>query len=291
MPDFTGVITEPGLYPDIPEELYHADPVPGGSLSVSGAKLLLPPSCPAVFKYNRDHGHRASKAQDKGTVVHGLVLGTGAPVSVIGAKDWRTKKAQEARDEAIAEGMVPMLADDWQECAEIAQAVKTHDVAAGLLAGIDAEVSMFWEDPQYGIWLRGRMDAMTSAWGFPCIVDFKTTADCSPEHFAKSVAEYGYHRQDPWYREGLATALGCDPGEIDFVFITVATTPPYLVMVYRLTPEDVELGTEQNRIAREIYRDCTAASVWPAWSEDIEELPLPGWAKRRMENEINEWHD
>ena len=32
-----------GVY-DIPEDLYHRDPVPGGSLSCSGAKKLLPPS-------------------------------------------------------------------------------------------------------------------------------------------------------------------------------------------------------------------------------------------------------
>jgi hypothetical protein len=291
VPDFTGVITEPGLYPGIPEDAYHRDPVPGGSLSVSGAKLLLPPSCPAVYKYNRDHGHRASKAQDKGTVVHGLVLGTGAPVRVIDADSYRTKAAQQQRDEAIADGCVPVLIAEQTECEAIAAAVLNHDVAGALLDGIDAEVSMFWQDPEYGIWLRGRMDAMTSAWGFPCIVDFKTTADCSPEHFAKSAAEFGYHRQDPWYREGLAAALGCHPDEVDFVFVTVQTTAPHLVMVYRLHPDAVELGREQNRIARETYRDCTAASVWPTWSEDIEELPLPAWARRRMENEINEWHD
>jgi hypothetical protein len=48
------LITEPGVY-DIAEDHYHADPVPGGSLSNSGAKKLLPPSCPAKFAYEREH--------------------------------------------------------------------------------------------------------------------------------------------------------------------------------------------------------------------------------------------
>jgi hypothetical protein len=42
------VITQPGVY-DLPADVYHADPVPpelGGSLSSSGAKLLLPRPAP-----------------------------------------------------------------------------------------------------------------------------------------------------------------------------------------------------------------------------------------------------
>jgi len=34
------VIRRPGLY-DLPEHIYHADPVPGGSLSSTGARRLL----------------------------------------------------------------------------------------------------------------------------------------------------------------------------------------------------------------------------------------------------------
>jgi len=38
------LITEPGVYA-LPADVYHADPVAGGSLSSSGAKKLL--ACPA----------------------------------------------------------------------------------------------------------------------------------------------------------------------------------------------------------------------------------------------------
>ena len=36
----TAIITKPGIY-EMPEDDYHADPVPDWSLSASGAKLLL----------------------------------------------------------------------------------------------------------------------------------------------------------------------------------------------------------------------------------------------------------
>jgi hypothetical protein len=291
VPEFTGVVTEPGLYPDIPEDVYHADPVMGGSLSNSGAKLLLPPNCPAVFDHARRHGGMHTKATDEGTRVHALVLGKGEDqIAPLDYENYRTDKAKAARDAARAAGKVPTLPHEMDEAKAIAKAVLEHDVTGGLFTEGDAEQSVFWQDGEFGVNLRMRMDWATWLGGLPCIVDFKTTADVSPKAFAKSCAEYGYFRQDPWYREGWASVLGCNPGEIDFVFAAVQTAQPYLVMTYRLLPEHVELGAGQNRIAREIYRDCTASGIWPAWSESIEDLPLPGWAVRDTEKHIQEWY-
>jgi hypothetical protein len=45
-------ITKPGIYPGVPDEVYHADPVEGGSLSSTGARKIL--DCPAKFKWERD---------------------------------------------------------------------------------------------------------------------------------------------------------------------------------------------------------------------------------------------
>lgn len=282
------VITKPCIV-DMPEDEYHRDEaVPEGSLSVSGAKKLLAPSCPAIYDWERKHHRQPSKSMELGTVVHGMILGTGQPVEVIDAADWRTKAAKAERDAAIAAGKVPMLPREHAEAAAIAQAVRDDDEAGGLFASGDAEQSMFWTDPETGIWLRGRMDWAALIDGMPVIVDLKTAASSSPEKFAKSVDEYRYYMQHPHYCEGWAAILGCDPDDIDFVFCVVPTEPPYLVMTYRLEPEDVQRGRDANRIAREIFRDCTEAGVWPKWSRDIHPLSLPGYARRRIDGEINE---
>jgi hypothetical protein len=290
MPEWTGAFAGAGLYPNLPEDLYHRDVVPEGSLSVTSSKLLLPPSCPALFKHAREHPHAATKAMDLGTVVHGLVLGTGQEVMVLEWDDYRTKAAKEARDYYAAKGKLPMLAKEYAEAQAIAQAVKEHDVAGGLFAEGDAEVSGFWQDPETGIWLRMRTD-WTTHFGSPTIVDFKTTADVSPDEFARSAAKYGYHRQDPHYRDGLAADLECDPDEIDFVFVAVDVNAPHLVMVYRLDDEAVSLGREQNKIAREIYRDCTESGNWPTWDDGIAGLSLRYYDARSIERQINDWHN
>ena len=291
MPEWTGTFAGAGLYPDLPEDLYHRDVVPEGSLSVTSARLLLPPSVPAKFKWAREHPHKSTAAMDLGTTVHGMALGTGAEVAVVQADSWRTKAAQNERDEAEGLGMVPMLAKDYAEAKAIADAMLAHPTAGALLEGVDPEVSMFAVDPEFGIWLRGRADAVTMAYSMPTVVDVKTTKDASPAGFAKSVADFGYHRQDPWYRQLWAAILGCDPDEIDFVFAVVETEPPYLVATYRVDAAAVDVGREQNRIAREVYADCTESGIWPGYSEEIEDLELPYYKRRQMEREISDWHE
>ena len=303
MAEFTGTITEPGLYGDIPEDSYHRDPVPGGSLSVTSSKVLLEAGGPAKFKYARDHGRRPSKSMDAGTRAHALVLGKGIEhLELLEFPNYRTDKAKDARDAAIASGKVPTLPHELAEAQEIADAVLGHPTTGGLFADGEAEVSMFWVDPEFGIWLRGRMDYLIYVDGRPTIVDFKTSKSAAPDEWDKSVRDFGYYRQDPWYREGLAACLGCEWDEIGFVFAVVETEPPYLVATYYISdgspgeygvpaPDDVGLGREQNRIARERYRDCMKSGIWPGYSEEIERLELRYYDRQRIERGINDYFD
>ena len=82
-------ITSPGIY-DMPAETYHADPVPAGSLSSTGARRILPPGCPALFRYEQQNGTGHRPEFDFGTAAHKLVLGVGPKLKRINAKDWRT---------------------------------------------------------------------------------------------------------------------------------------------------------------------------------------------------------
>lgn len=306
MPQYTGgYITEPGLYPDIPEAKYHSDPVghEWGSLSVTAAKLLIPPAPAAKFEHARKHGHLPTRAQKLGTLAHALTFGqpTGDLVVLDYENRTRTKAFIKDEAEALAAGKQVVLRKEWDEATAIADAVHANPTAAGLLAGADHEVSMFWEDDEFGIWCRGRMDALALEWEMPTIVDLKSTKDASKEAFAKSVADYGYHRQDVHYRQGLAACLGCHWQEIDFVFVVVETEPPYLTATYRISdgtggqygdrlPDDTALALEQLRAARERFRDCSKAGIWPGYSQEIETLQLPRYKRQQMEADLNEWY-
>jgi hypothetical protein len=276
-------ITTPGVY-DIPADAYHADPVPGGSLSSSGARLLLPPSCPALFKHWRDHGQPPKAAFDFGHAAHQLVLGEGPETVVVDAPDWRTNAAKAQRDEAYATGKVPLLRHDYDHVVAMADALFEHPLAAALLdpAMGDAEQSMFWTDPPTGVWLRARLDWYRHrAPGRLLIPDYKTTDSAATEHVQRDMHKYGYYIQAAFYRAG-ANLLGAGD-DAEFLLIAQEKTPPYLVNVVAPDENAVRIGERRMRQAIETYAECTATGRWPGYSDDVEYVSLPAWVERQYE--------
>jgi hypothetical protein len=274
-----------GVY-DIPEDAYHRDPVPGGSLSSSGARKLLPPSCPARFAWEREHPPPPRDVFDFGTAAHSLVLGKGKPLAWLDADNWRGKAAGEWREGVRAEGSVPLLKAEHEQVQAMAAAIRAHPLASALLCRGDVatEQSYFWPDPVYGIWRRARFDAFRQGGGDGgrlIITDYKTTASADPASFAKSVASFGYHQQAAWY---LDAAVGCVGASADaaFLFVAQEKAAPYLVTVCELDGDAIRAGDALNRAAMEIYRDCIEADAWPGYQPDfdIALITLPPWARR-----------
>jgi hypothetical protein len=282
MGEFT--VTEPGVY-EMPAEEYHADPVPGGSLSSSGTKKLLPPSCPALYKYGRS----PTRAMEFGTASHTVVLGAGAGLARIEADSWRKNETKQAGDEARAAGLTPVLAEQHDRILAMAEAIKRHRAASLLFApgsGLP-EQSIFWHDPDLTIngaplWRRARLDWLPWGSGQTLIVpDYKTSGHADPESVARQIDRMGYHQSGAWYRDA---ALAARPlaTEVRFVLVVQETTPPYLVACYNIHPRALAKGTRKNRRAMEIYRDCTESGIWPGHNpyEDIQTIDLPRWADR-----------
>ena len=281
------VITEAGVY-DIPEDMYHADPVPGGSLSSHGARKLLEPSCPAKFAWEREHPFTPSAAMELGTAAHKLVLGVGQEIREIEADDWRGKAAKTAADEARAEGAVPLLTRDMATVTAMAQAIRRHPIAAKLFdpwSGGTPEQSFFAPDDRTGVWRRARLDWMPDpSAARPVIADYKTARTANPEAFGRSAGDLGYHIQQVFYQQLWADVLGT---EADFVFVVQEKEPPYLVSVCQLDYEAVKAARVLVDRALEIYRDCAEAGVWPGYTDDVALVSLPYWAVRRAEEPLS----
>lgn len=282
----TAQITEPGVY-DLPEHEYHADPVPEKSLSVSGAKKLLPPHCPAKFRHQQLFPSPPSQAMELGTAAHKLVLGIGQPLRVVDAEDWRTKAAKEQAAAARAAGEVPLLTGDYERVQAMAEAIRRHPIASKLLSPErgEPERSIFWRDEEFGVWRRGRLDHMPHpGTGRPILTDYKTAASASPEEIPRAVANFRYDMQDDWYRAAYeAMYPGSDPA---FVFVFQEKTPPYLITCAQLDHDARMAGERLNRAALEIYRDCAATDIWPGYAYDITQITLPAWARRGYLEEL-----
>lgn len=282
-------ITRPGVYDGIPEAAYHRDLVPGGSLSSSGARKLLAPSCPALFRYEQTHPQPHKKTFDIGTAAHKLVLGEGPKLVVVDAARWDTDKIKAEVAAIRAEGNVPLKRHEYELVQKMATELKRHPIAGALFqpgAG-KPEQSLFWKDPESGVICRARLDWLpTQVKGKRLIIgDYKTTRSAAPADISKAVHEHGYHQQDDFYRRG-ARELGIGDKDTSFVFIFQQKTAPYLVTVVELDHEARRIGKERNDRALKVYKRCKETGVWPGFSDDITMLSLPLWAERQHDEEF-----
>lgn len=277
-------ITEPGVY-EMSNDEYHADPVPGGSLSCTGAQRLLPPSCPAIFDWLRRHPREPTDAFDFGHAAHDAVLGKGPEIVRLDFDSRRTNEYKAMAEEVRARGGVPLLPKAYRQVQEMADALRRHPIAGVLLqpgAGV-AEASLFWVDGDSGVHRRARLDWLPNPTGGRMIIaDYKTSDSANPDKFAKSAANFGYHQQHPWYVDAV-TALGLadDP---QFVFVVQEKEPPYLVSVVQLDSTAVRIGGRLNRQAIDIYAECDSTGHWPAYTDDVALVSLPGWYERKYED-------
>jgi hypothetical protein len=286
--DIPVIVERPGVY-DLPDHVYHADPVPVGSLSSSGARKLLPPSCPARFRWDQQHPPQPKRVFDIGHAAHKLVLGAGPDIVEVTAADWRTKAAQVDRDAIRAAGAVPLLTHEYVQVQGMADALSRHPVAAALFdptAG-SPEQSLFWVDDETGVWCRARLDWLPRPrHGRLIVPDYKTCVSAEPGHIQRAVHNYGYHQQAAFYLDGVQALDLADTAA--FVFVLQEKVPPYLVTVAQIDETAEQIGRELNRRAIDIYRRCAAADHWPSYSEDVALISLPTWAEARHNEELTE---
>lgn len=270
-------ITKPGVYPDLTDDAYHADPVPGGSLSSTGARRIL--DSPARFRYDQEH-RVGRRAFDVGHAVHAKVFGVGAPVisypdeHLTPSGNPSTKAATVAWEaEQRAAGLTIVSAADLARVDAMAEAVLAHRGARRILNQEPGtpEVSAFATDPETGVWVRARFDYLTPS----VAADLKTTAGrASRVGFGREAARHGYPVQEAHYLDALQWATGERP---PFRFIVVEKAPPHLVAVHTFDDVARLIGAELAAQARRTYAECTATGEWPGYGDDVLTTPLPAW--------------
>lgn len=279
----TTQITEPGLYPELTNADYHAQ---RESLSSSGAKRLLPPSCPAIFRWEQDNGREDKAHFDFGHAAHREVLGVGEEIVCVEAKDWRTNKAKAEAKEARDAGKVPLLADDFATVKAMAKALREHPWASAMFApgSGEPEQSMFWRDPDTGVLCRARHDWLRhpNPNGRRICVDLKTAYAVDRASLSKAASNNGWYAQSRWYLDSIE-ALGLGDDTTLFYFVAIDKKPPHLIQVLDMDWVALELGRQQNRRARELFRTCKENDHWPGYSSDPFTLSLPRWVERDLE--------
>ena len=172
------------------------------------------------------------------------------------------------------EAAVAVLApDDFDKALRIADAVLKHPAAAAVMAmKIHTEFTRIWRDSATDVLSKGRMDLVCEQ---GIIGDLKTTEDASREAFERSIFDYGYWIQAPWYIDAM--------GACDFVVIAVEKEAPFAVAVYRILDDVIDLGREEIARLMPRWAECERSGKWPGYSTEPEDVGIPAWAEKRLE--------
>lgn len=272
-------VTKPSVIHNMPDATYHADPVPGGSLSSTGARRILDSPARYAYEQTRREGRRAF---DVGHVAHTKILGVGAPIvtypdeHLTPAGNPSTKVTTKAwEDEQRANGLAIISRADLALVDAMAEAVLAHDGARALLElPGHSEVSAFAPDPDYiGVWCRARFDRLTDN---GLAVDVKTTAgSASPSGFGRDAAKYGYPVQEAHYLATHEWATGVELPPMRF--IAVEKRAPHLVAVHQMPESARDMGADLAARARATYAECKATDTWPGYGNDTLTSIVPSW--------------
>lgn len=265
-----GLIIKPGLVFDMDDETYHADPVLGGSLSSTFARLLTNhvPAKAEALRRNR----KPTKSMNLGKAAHAHALGAG-PQLIVWEHDGRTKAGKEERaavaDVLATEAAVAVTQDERSRILGMADVLRSEPEVSDIIASSQAEVSGFWTED--GVWCRARYDILSDllAW------DYKTAEDSSARGFEHAMETYAYHQQAEFYQRGLR-AIGHPAAAAPMRFIVQETQEPYLVQVHTCDPLAMEIAAALNDRAIEIYGAAAKSRQWDGYpSLHAEPTSLP----------------
>lgn len=265
---------KPGYYPGIPNEDYHA------GAGVSKSQLDLIRRSPALLQWSRSAPEDGEKkaALNIGDAAHAAILephrfhaeyaiGPDAP------KNTKEGKAKWADFEETLGEKTVLTHAEGRKVALIRESVLAHPHARWLVeADGDVEASIYWNDSITGHLCRCRPDKALPKMGW--LVDVKTTADMA--RFAKSIYEYRYHVQDPFYSDGYAAHFG-EPVR-GFLFLAVSTSIEcgrYPVRIFTLDQDAKDRGRFAYQRDMQVYAECMSSGEWPG----IETISLPSWAE------------
>lgn len=280
---------EPGIHLDVPAEQYHAMPL----FSYSTAKVLAG-ECPAMARWRMEHPHEQTDPQRFGELIHVAIFEGEAGVMdryAVGPDAARNTKVW--KEWAAEQDDRPQIkAAEFVDAMEIADAVRLDKWLGPLMTGKGKnEVTIVEDMPitthdheKAVVRVKGRLDRLTVADGYGCVVDVKSAAAIGRSDFEGAATRYQYHWQAGAYLHLLNLEdlrAGREPKRRRYIFVCVRNSPPYLVAGYELEEDAIRAGLRQFRDAARTWHHCVTLDAWPGyteWNGGIETCSVRPWA-------------
>lgn len=285
-----------GLYLDMPFDEYHA------VQAVSASALRVFARSPWHYKNRIDV--QQTRPMLRGSLAHCALLEPDAMGAryIVAPEDapkrptaaqWAAKKSNESSEaaktwwrefEQRASSREIITADEFAMCQAQLRAIAEVPELASLLSTGHGEASIFWTDPNTGLYCKARLDWLQIEGKKGRILELKSTADESPPGFGRTAARMRYELQRAHYIDALKHGARL---EFDgFTWAAVTSAPPVLAVPYDLTPEMIEQANDDRAELMQRMAHCMEHNTWPSYGQGVQPLDYPAYAKRSGEVEV-----
>ena len=159
------------------------------------------------------------------------------------------------------------------------ESILSNDEARLVLQNGAPEVCGYWRDPETGI--RCRMQADFIAFDGKVLIDIKTTQDCDPLLFRKTLEAQNYQFQMAMYAEGIKQITGRRPSKV--AWIAVENKAPFETRVYEWSPVYEFIGDSQFRDSILKLKQCIEKNEFPGGQSSTEIIEPSGVLLRKYE--------
>jgi hypothetical protein len=278
---------KPGIYSALPMDVYLSEQAFSSGL----AQTLLDKSPLHAWTespWNQDRVRDDNGVADLGTFAHACLLEGGtSSLVVVDAPDWRTKAAQQARDEARAAGKLPILERKVSEVwtmAKAAQAFVASSEIAGVFSTGEAESTIIFDVDD--VRCKVRPDWLTA--DRRICLSFKTTpGSAAPDSWIRTQLP-GYDTGIVLYERGVRSIADMH-GDCRVVTLIQEQHFPYACSLVALAPAWQSLAERKLALALSTWAACLKSGVFPAYPNRICHAEPPAYALAQFEEmEIKE---
>lgn len=288
---------EPGFYPNLSNEDYHAD----AAISASGIKTFctLPDLYYLTYLVENKLERDTSPAMRSGSTAHVFLLEPDkfnqyfeiAPYEFYHEKNKKITVLTRRHDEydvltqqAAEKGKILLLSSEFEQAQAMAEGLKRDDFVYDVFSTPGhIEASFFADDPETGLRMRAKPDKLVEIPGKGIyIIDYKTSGrsldDESQDTHAQDLMR---HMQGSYHKKVIELVLGQEIAGV--VYITQHTKPPFYVRAFQIPEGWLEVGTTINEHALMRMKECYEKGHFPGWPKGIQYYgELKPWHRDRL---------
>lgn len=267
------------IHYDLPSEDYFS------YKAASNSALKLVRRSPAHHKY-REPAEHDTRAMEIGSAIHCAILEPERfdKYYLIAEADVRTAAEYRGLAKDVGGARVLTRPEHRRIKGMMESAYRNSEFRKYMEAGGRNEVSVFTKDPLTGVEVKCRFDRLgDSLWA----LDAKKCQDASPDDFRKSITNYGYYMQIPFY----AAVWEWETGEKidcsrDFPIVAFEEKAPHACVLHDLDEVALMLGRKHFREALDQYARCLDSGIWPGYSQERVMTSVTDWAANELFEEL-----